>query len=731
MREIKISLAELGAYVLPIGRVGEKNTTTVRIDCAELYEGYPGATVGAAARTPTGTVYPLAVSLDETDVVWVIHDSDLTESGYGAVQFTFATTEEGIIKTIVGKTQIGESLIENATEPPDPIENWIDDANEVLSAAQEATGAANDAATLANTKAGLANTAAGTANTAAAKIDDMTVAASGLAAGAAPTATITEVNGHKHVAFGIPKGDTGDAFHIVKTYASVAAMNADYSGTDTHVGDYVMIVSTVEDPDNAKVYIKGSSAWSFVVDMSGATGIQGQAAYVHIRWAANEPTQDSDMETTADKWIGIYSGTSSTPPTAYTSYTWYQYKGDKGDTGNTGATGATGADGTSAYVWIRYASQQPTQDSDMETTADDWIGIYSGTASTAPTTYTSYTWYKIKGETGSATNVYGTTVPMSEQDSTKVATAINAKTDKVTGATNGHFAGLDSNGNLTDSGSKASDFLTSHQDISGKADKVASATSGNFAGLDANGNLTDSGHKHSDYLTAHQDISGKADKVSSATSGDFAGLDANGNLTDSGKKASDFVAASDFYATEMPMSDQDSTKVSAKIGDVADDVSMLAESVGIVVDGNTSALGASSGQYVILRNSTITGCADGLYTAAQAIPANTAIDSTYLTAVSGGGLNALSGQLQKKTSFTKTDGSNANRTNITVPTVAGGVFLIVAGQSITSVNTDGNGDISNFISFAESGHEATKVDAHTMSIWSGSWYRSVSILRLC
>lgn len=34
-----------------------------------------------------------------------------------------------------------------------------------------------------------------------------------------------------------------------------------------------------------------------------------------------------------------------------------------------------------------------------------------------------------------------------------------------------------------------------------KADKVTGATEGNFAGLDSNGNLTDSGHKHSDYKT--------------------------------------------------------------------------------------------------------------------------------------------------------------------------------------------------------------------------------------
>jgi len=48
------------------------------------------------------------------------------------------------------------------------------------------------------------------------------------------------------------------------------------------------------------------------------------------------------------------------------------------------------------------------------------------------------------------------------------------------------------------------DVLIAHQDISGKADKVASPTSGNFAGLDSNGNLTDSGSKAADFATAAQ-----------------------------------------------------------------------------------------------------------------------------------------------------------------------------------------------------------------------------------
>ena len=73
------------------------------------------------------------------------------------------------------------------------------------------------------------------------------------------------------------------------------------------------------------------------------------------------------------------------------------------------------------------------------------------------------------------------------------------------------------------------------------------------------------------------------------------------------------------------------------------------EEIGIVVKGNKTAHtgGAAAGQFVILRNSTITGCDDGLYKAAQAIPYDTAIDSTYLTPISGGGLNELNASFTK------------------------------------------------------------------------------------
>ena len=63
--------------------------------------------------------------------------------------------------------------------------------------------------------------------------------------------------------------------------------------------------------------------------------------------------------------------------------------------------GAKGNKGDNAYVWIKYASQKPTETShSMGDLPDDWIGICSGKASTAPTDWKQYKWFQIKGEKG-------------------------------------------------------------------------------------------------------------------------------------------------------------------------------------------------------------------------------------------------------------------------------------------------------------------------------------------
>ena len=62
--------------------------------------------------------------------------------------------------------------------------------------------------------------------------------------------------------------------------------------------------------------------------------------------------------------------------------------------------GEKGDKGDNAYIWVKYASSLPSKDSDIYDTPDNYLGIYTGTSSTAPTSYSVYKWYQIKGAKG-------------------------------------------------------------------------------------------------------------------------------------------------------------------------------------------------------------------------------------------------------------------------------------------------------------------------------------------
>ena len=83
--------------------------------------------------------------------------------------------------------------------------------------------------------------------------------------------------------------------------------------------------------------------------------------------------------------------------------------------------GEKGDKGDNSYIWIKYASQEPTESSNsMGDIPDNWIGIYSGNASTAPTDWKQYKWFKHKGEkgdTGSPATLVSKSVTYQSSDS--------------------------------------------------------------------------------------------------------------------------------------------------------------------------------------------------------------------------------------------------------------------------------------------------------------------------
>lgn len=180
MRIEYINLDKLASTVIGIGYEGEQNHTRVIIRCGAFFAKYPEANAGMAVEPSAGGIYPVALERDEGDLIWDVSPADLAPGGRGRLQLTFTDGIEDdaeIIKSVIGAYEIQASL-EVTGEAPDPIQNWIDDANAVL----EEFG----------------------------KISDLSASATTREAGTGATAEITTVDGHKNVAIGVPKGDTGE-----------------------------------------------------------------------------------------------------------------------------------------------------------------------------------------------------------------------------------------------------------------------------------------------------------------------------------------------------------------------------------------------------------------------------------------------------------------------------------------------------------------------------------------
>lgn len=201
--------------------------------------------------------------------------------------------------------------------------------------------------------------------------------------------TATESTNYSDYTWALIKGANGVDGANGRTYYTWVKYADDANGTnmsDSPDGKrYIGLAynkSTATESSAASDY-----QWSL---FKGSDGVNGQTYYVHIRYSANA---DGSSMTAAPQsntqYMGTCSTTSSTAPTTNTSYTWALIKG---------STGANGANGTSYYVHIRY--KETEESTILLTTPSNYMGVYSGTSSTAPTTINSYTWYNTKGDVG-------------------------------------------------------------------------------------------------------------------------------------------------------------------------------------------------------------------------------------------------------------------------------------------------------------------------------------------
>jgi len=131
---------------------------------------------------------------------------------------------------------------------------------------------------------------------------------------------------------------------------------------------------------------------------TGSQGIPGTSQFFHVKYSAN--SNGNPMSDTPNTYIGTAVTTSSTAPTGYASYKWVQLKGSQGPKGDQGIKGPTGADGKTTYLHIKYSDNGTTFTANNGETPGAYIGQYTDFTAADSTTFSAYTWTKVKGDKG-------------------------------------------------------------------------------------------------------------------------------------------------------------------------------------------------------------------------------------------------------------------------------------------------------------------------------------------
>ena len=376
------------ANTLLLGHVGENDCTEVvfsEIIAAWLSE-YPNATIGIInrpARQDDG--YPVA-NIQQTGsvVMWTIKAADLSEEGRGQCQLV-AVQDSIIKKSAYWDTRVMPSLKPSGT-PPSPEDEWwlelVRLKSEAVAAAQAAEEAAShypkivdgywvvwDVETEAYISTGIE--AQGPQGNPGAvftpSVSDQGVISwennGGLPnpqsrnikgpAGAVYTPSVSD---HGVISWtndgGLPnppdkniKGTPGDdgISPVITVETITGGHRVTIVDADHPQGQTIDVMDGVNGQDGRGIVSIEKTDTSGFVDtytITYTTGspttftvTNGVNAYVWLRWASHEPTQDSDLSTTPGPWMGVYSGRSATAPEHYTDYTWNNVQGPQGPQG--------------------------------------------------------------------------------------------------------------------------------------------------------------------------------------------------------------------------------------------------------------------------------------------------------------------------------------------------------------------------------------------------------------
>lgn len=209
---------------------------------------------------------------------------------------------------------------------------------------------------------------------------------------------------------GHPEVSPGTYFLHMEGFISVNKLTIGGGGISTDTEGWTTEIQTI---DSTNKYLWSYEVVTFddgttntsepviigVYGDKGIDGINGESAYIHIRYSANENGSSMTTAPTSDtEYMGVANTTSPTAPTSPSGYKWTKIKGEQGKDGEDGI-GIDGEDGKTSYLHIKYS-----EDGVSFTPADEiyalgerpsaWIGQYVDYTEADSDVFSDYDWYK-------------------------------------------------------------------------------------------------------------------------------------------------------------------------------------------------------------------------------------------------------------------------------------------------------------------------------------------------
>lgn len=256
------------------------------------------------------------VAVVDNVLTWTISEAVTAINGTGSVVIEAYRGGEMLKHSDRIMTIIGEGH-EPAGEAPDPVADWIREADAKLDEVDESLERANSAEDLRET----AEIARETAEGLRAGAETSRNTAEGLRASAETARNSAEgLRGSAETARKEAEALRVAADAVRMGFKPMGAYNPanenKYGEWYTHEGgSYGYIYPT----PSTGVPVTETSHWQQIAE-------KGDNTYTHIKFSNANPSQDADMIDTPSAWMGIYWGGSASPPNNYTQYIWNRVK---------------------------------------------------------------------------------------------------------------------------------------------------------------------------------------------------------------------------------------------------------------------------------------------------------------------------------------------------------------------------------------------------------------------